>query len=85
MFRFRYQGNSSDNNFDPYGICCDSSCNIIVADMKNNKIHLIDKDGAFLYHVTYERMKMPRALCINENDNVYVGEWDSDAVKVIKR
>lgn len=53
--------------------------------MKNNKIHLMDKDGAFLYHVTYKGMKMPRALCINENDNVYVGEWDSDAVKVIKR
>lgn len=85
MLRFRYQGHSSSNNFDPYGICCDSSCNIIVADMKNNKINLIDKDGAFLYHVTYEGMKMPRALCIDEDDNVYVGEWDSDAVKVIKR
>lgn len=85
MLRFHYQGNSRESNFDPYGICCDSSCNIIVADMKNNKIHVIDKDGAFLYHVTYERMKMPRALCIDENDNVYVGEWDSDAVKVIKR
>lgn len=85
MLRFRYEGNSSKSNFVPYGICCDSSCNIIVADMKNNKIHMIDKDGAFLYHVTYERMKMPRALCIDENDNVYVGEWDSDSVNVIKR
>lgn len=84
MLRFRYHGLSSDI-FDPYGICCDSSCNIIVADMKNNKISLIDKDGAFLYHVTYEGMNMPRALCIDEDDNMYVGEWDSDAVKVIKR
>lgn len=81
MFRFRYQGNLCD--FDPYGICCDSWCNIIVADMKKNKIHLIDKDGNFRYHVTYEGIKMPRALCIDENDNLYVGEWDSDAVKVI--
>lgn len=81
MLRFRYQGNSRD--FDPYGICCDSSCNIIVADMKNDKIHVIDKDGAFLHHVTYDGIKMPRAICIDENDNLYVGEWHTDTVKVI--
>lgn len=85
MLRFRYQGNAIDSNFDPYGICCDSSCNIIVADMKNNKIHLLDKDGSFLYHVTYDGMRMPRALCIDKKDNVYVGEWDSDTIKVISR
>uniref|UniRef100_A0A8W8NTS0 Tripartite motif-containing protein 2 n=1 Tax=Magallana gigas TaxID=29159 RepID=A0A8W8NTS0_MAGGI len=85
MLRFRYQGNSSDSNFDPYGICCDSSCNIIVADMKNNKLHMIDKDGAFLYYVTYEGIRMPRALCIDENNHVYVGEWNTDVIKVIAR
>nr|XP_034321616.1 uncharacterized protein LOC117688060 [Crassostrea gigas] len=81
MLRFRYQGNLRD--FDPYGICCDSSCNIIVADMKNDKIHVIDKDGAF--HVTYDGIKMPRAICIDENNNLYVGEWHTDTVKVIAR
>lgn len=83
MLRFRYQGNSRD--FDPYGICCDSSCNIIVADMKNDKIHVIDKDGEFLHHVTYDGIKMPRAICIDENDNLYVGEWHTDTIKVIAR
>lgn len=81
MLRFRYHGNSRD--FDPYGICCNSSCNIIVADMKNDKIHVIDKDGAFLHHVTYDGIKMPRAICIDENDNLYVGEWHTDTIKVI--
>lgn len=85
MLRFRYEGNSSSNNFDPYGICCDSSCNIIVADMKNNKIHVVDKDGEFLNHVTYDGIKMSRALSIDENDIMFVGEWDSDAIKVIAR
>nr|XP_034321613.1 uncharacterized protein LOC105333286 [Crassostrea gigas] len=85
LLRFRYQGNSSSNNFYPYGICCDSSCNIIVADMNNDKIHVVDKDGEFLYHVTYDGIKMPRALCIDGNDRMYVGEWDSDAIKVIAR
>lgn len=85
MLRFRYQGNSSDSNFDPYGICCDSTCNIIVADMKNNIIHLIDKNGDFLYHVIYEGIRMPRALCIDENDNLYVAEWYTDSIKVVAR
>lgn len=85
MLRFRYQGNSGSSNFDPYGICCDSKSNIIVADMKNNKIHVVDKDGEFLHHVIYDGIKLPRALCIDKNDYVYVGEWDTDCIKVISR
>lgn len=85
MLRFRYQGNSNDSNFDPYGICCDSSCNIIVADMKNNKLHMVNQDGEFLYHITYEEIRMPWALCIDKNDDVYVREWHTDVIKVISR
>lgn len=43
----------------------------------NVKLHVVDKDGAFLYHVTFDGVKMPRALCIDKNDSVYVGEWNS--------
>lgn len=85
MLKFRYQGNSSKSNFDPYGICCDSLSNIIVADMNNDKIHMVDKDGEFLHHVTYEGIRMPRALSIDGNDHLYVGEWDSDSIKIISR
>uniref|UniRef100_K1P9E2 Uncharacterized protein n=1 Tax=Magallana gigas TaxID=29159 RepID=K1P9E2_MAGGI len=46
MLRFRYQGNTRGSNFDPYGICCDSWCTIIVADMKNDKIHVLDTEEA---------------------------------------
>lgn len=81
VLRFRYQGNSNSNNFDPYGICCD----IIVADMKNERIHVVDKDVDFIYNVTYNGIIMPRAVCIDENDRVFVGEWDSDAIKAIAR
>nr|XP_022312588.1 uncharacterized protein LOC111117709 [Crassostrea virginica] len=85
MLRFRYQGVSRNSNFEPYGLCCDSNCNIIIADMKNDKIHVIDKDGGFLHYVRYEGIKMPRALSIDENDNVYVGEWNTTSIKVISR
>lgn len=74
ILRFRYQGNSSESNFDPYEICCGSSCNIIFADMKTHKLHMIDKNCVFLHHVTYEGIRMPQALSIEENDNMYEGE-----------
>lgn len=82
MFRFRYTGRG-DPQIDPYGICCDSRFNIIIADMKNDKIHMIDEDGEFLHYIQYDGMKMPRALCIDEKDNLYVGEWNCDVIKVI--
>ena len=66
MLRFRYLGTSRRNiNFEPYGLCCDSVCNIIIVDMKNDRIHVIDKDGGFLHFIRYEGMKKPRALCID--------------------
>lgn len=85
MLRFRYQGNSRESNFDPYGICCNSSCNITVAVMKNNKIHVVDMNGQFLHYATNKGIKLPRALCIDKKYHLYVGEWDSDAIKVITR
>nr|XP_022307502.1 uncharacterized protein LOC111113498 [Crassostrea virginica] len=83
MLRFRYRGISANRKFEPYGLCCNSACKIIIADMKNNLIHVIDKDGKIPYTVRYEGIKMPRALCIDENDNVYVGEWNTDSIKVL--
>eukprot|EP00105_Crassostrea_gigas_P040659 XP_019924807.1 PREDICTED: uncharacterized protein LOC109619369 [Crassostrea gigas] len=85
MLRFRYQGNSSSSNFDPYGICCNSFCNIIVADTKNDKIHVVDKDGQFLHHVIYHGIKMPRVVCVDENNDLHVGEWHTDTINVIER
>ncbi|XP_062613238.1 uncharacterized protein LOC134275016 [Saccostrea cucullata] len=83
VFRFRYRGISQDSNFDPYGICSDSEFNIIVADMKNDKIHMIDQNGGFICFLYYEGMKMPRALCIDENDNVFVSEWKNERIRII--
>ena len=65
MLSFRYQETSRNSNFEPYGLCCDTACNIIIADMKIDRIHIIDKDGSFLHYVRYEGIEMPRALCID--------------------
>ena len=66
----------------PYGLCCDSVCNISIVDMKNDRIHVIDKDGGFLHFVWYEGMKKPRTVCIDENENVYVVEWNTTSIKL---
>ncbi|XP_062606764.1 tripartite motif-containing protein 3-like [Saccostrea cucullata] len=83
MLRFRYKGLAEDPNFDPYGICTDSSRNIIIADMKNDKIHMIDETGGFVCYVRYENMEMPRALCVGQDNKLYVGEWKSGLIKVL--
>ncbi|XP_062605101.1 uncharacterized protein LOC134266907 [Saccostrea cucullata] len=83
LLRFRYRGISDDSQFDPNGICCDSQNNIIVADMMKNKIHMIDQNGEFLHYIQYKDMNKPRALCIDEHDNLYVGEWSSEKIKVL--
>ncbi|XP_062591580.1 uncharacterized protein LOC134253080 [Saccostrea cucullata] len=83
FLRFRYTGAQSDPQFDPYGICCDSKNNIIVADMMKNRIHVINQNGELLHYIQYKDMHMPRALCIDEHDNLYVGEWLSEEIKVL--
>ena len=45
--------------------------------MKNDRIHVIDKD-----FVWYEEMKKPRTLCIDENENVYIVEWNTTSIKL---
>ena len=52
-----YQGVSKNRIFEPYGLCCDSEWNIIIADSKNDRI---DKDGGFLHYVWYEGIEIPR-------------------------
>lgn len=83
VFRFRYEGTPDTKNFDPYGICCNSSCNIIVADMNNNTIHIIGPDGKINNYI--KNIGMPRALCIGKNDDLYVGEWGTDSIKVYSK
>lgn len=64
---------------------CHSKCSIIVADMKKDKIHMVDKDCTFRHHVTYKGIKLPRTIYIDQSGNVYVGKWHTDVIQVISR
>jgi sugar lactone lactonase YvrE len=83
--RFRYTGHpsSTGESFDLHGLTTDSQGHIIVADYKNNCIHIIDQDGQFLRYIHCD-LRRPYGLCVDTRDNLFVGENSSAKVKKIK-
>lgn len=50
--KFQYRGNgSSQADFDPRGICCDSIGHILLSDCNNRCVHLLNKEGSFLTYL----------------------------------
>lgn len=78
--RFQYKGQSSLTKFCPGGICTDILghilvCNEIVYDFESC-IHLLDVDGNFLsYLQTSSSCCSPKALCVDDKHNLYVGSF----------
>lgn len=83
--RFRYTGNLSRSfkQFYPHGIVTDNYCRILVVDRKNDCLHVIDRNGKFLTYITCS-LQDPYVLSIDPDENVWVGEYDTGCVKVIK-
>lgn len=72
--RFRYLGVhfSTEETFDPFGITTDSRRRILIADKSNRRIHILDQDGQFLRFIHGWKLRCPRALCIDSEDNLFV-------------
>lgn len=84
-FRFRYTGHSSEkrrNPFTPYGITSDSQSQILTADFKNHCIHILNENGKFLLYI--ENVKSPWGLCVDKFDDLFVTEFHSGNIKVIR-
>ena len=47
--RFVYKGH--DNEFNPWGIACDSMCNIICINPYDKTVHLVSSEGAFVKYI----------------------------------
>nr|XP_022341353.1 uncharacterized protein LOC111135510 isoform X2 [Crassostrea virginica]XP_022341354.1 uncharacterized protein LOC111135510 isoform X2 [Crassostrea virginica] len=79
--RFSYTGRGS--RFYPYGICTDVLCNIMVCDGIES-VHLLDQDGGFLSIIlsSQQGIEYPRGVCVDEENNLYVGQYDTNTVTV---
>nr|XP_022308470.1 mucin-5AC-like [Crassostrea virginica]XP_022308471.1 mucin-5AC-like [Crassostrea virginica]XP_022308472.1 mucin-5AC-like [Crassostrea virginica]XP_022308473.1 mucin-5AC-like [Crassostrea virginica] len=68
--------------FLPFGVCCDSSLNIIVSDSCNDCLHLISVNGEFLYMLLTKSSGLyrPVALSMGRNGKLYVG--DRNGIKI---
>ncbi|XP_078323261.1 uncharacterized protein LOC144622464 [Crassostrea virginica] len=80
IFRYSYSGGKSASSF-----ATDSVGHVYVTDFKDDKIHMLDRDGRFLRHIIPEGgIKRPRAVCIIGDGEMIVGECLTGLAKRIK-
>ncbi|XP_062603709.1 tripartite motif-containing protein 2-like [Saccostrea cucullata] len=84
--RFSYTRQKS--LFYPYGICTDVLGHILVCNeyLFSNTVHLLDQDGQFLSLLLTEQqgVKYPRSMCVDDENNLYVGQYGSNTLTVYK-
>nr|XP_034336059.1 uncharacterized protein LOC117692415 [Crassostrea gigas] len=83
--RFSHTGQGS--KIFPYGICTDLLGHIMVADAISDTVHLLDQDGQFLsllLPAQDENTGFPLSLCVDEENNLHVGQGNTNTVTVYK-
>lgn len=87
-YRFTYTADKLNRPdavpFLPFGVCCDSLLNIIVADSCNDCLHLVSVNGEFLYILLSKSSGLyrPVALSMTKNEKLFVG--DRNGIKIFK-
>lgn len=75
--RFEYNSHLRSRSYTECefaGIGSDSRCNFVVSDSKNFSLHVVDWQGKFLFEVLLGKIIAPKALCVDEEDRVWVTE-----------
>ncbi|XP_062594055.1 tripartite motif-containing protein 2-like [Saccostrea cucullata] len=82
--RFSYTGQKS--GFCPFGICTDVLGHILVCDHYSDTVHLLDQDGQFLSLLLTHQQAVygPRSVCVDDEDNLYVGQDETNTLTVYK-
>ena len=82
--RFFYTGQGL--RFFPWGICTDVLGHILVCDEASKSVHLLDQDGGLLSFILSEQQGInhPRGLCVDDENNLYVGQYGTNTVTVYK-
>jgi hypothetical protein len=69
---------AAPGEFDvPHAIAVDSKGRVFVGDRSNNRVQVFDQDGSFLEE--WKQFGRPSAIFIDQNDNLYVADNQSDA------
>ncbi|XP_034312245.2 uncharacterized protein [Magallana gigas] len=81
---FSYTGQWS--KFNPYGICTDLLGHIIVCNGMGSTVDILDQGGQFLSLLLTEQRGMigPRSLCVDDENNLLVGQYNTNTVTVYK-
>lgn len=85
--RFRYTGHhtkSKESPFIPSGITKNSLSQILTADGGNSCVHILDQDGQLLRYIDNNMFDNLVGMSADKLDNLYVAEYNSGDVKVIK-
>ncbi|XP_065938120.1 tripartite motif-containing protein 2-like [Magallana gigas] len=82
--RFSYKGQGS--KFSPLGLCTDVLGHILVCDDISKTVHLLNQDGRFLSLLLTEQqgVKLPISLCVDDENNIWVGQEYPNTVTVCK-
>ncbi|XP_062587762.1 tripartite motif-containing protein 2-like [Saccostrea cucullata] len=82
--RFSYTGQESE--FRPYGICTDVLGHILVCDYYSDTVQLLDQDGQFLSLLLTQPQGVedPRSVCVDNENNLYVGQGHTNILTVCK-
>ncbi|XP_052679418.1 uncharacterized protein LOC128160175 [Crassostrea angulata] len=82
--RFSYTGQGS--GILPFGLCTDVLGHILVCDGISETVHLLDQDGQFLSLLLTPQhgIKYPRSVCVDDENNLWVGQDNTNTVTVYK-
>uniref|UniRef100_K1Q8S9 Tripartite motif-containing protein 2 n=1 Tax=Magallana gigas TaxID=29159 RepID=K1Q8S9_MAGGI len=82
--RFSYTGQRS--GYRPYGLCTDVLGHILVCDDRSEKVHILDQDGQFLSLLLTKQQGVynPRSVCVDDENNLWVGQRNTNTVTVYK-
>ena len=84
QLKFSYRGQGS--GLHPFGICTDVFGHILVCDNVSKTIHLLDQNGGFLSFILspQQEIKYPLSVCVNDENNLCVGQFLNNTVTVYK-
>lgn len=74
-------------NFNPTGLCCDSSSNIIVSDAASHSVYILNSDGKFIQNFAAGEISptIPCCLAIDKENKLWVGCFNGKAFVIMYR